>query len=1001
MIKLNISKRIISLVVAVLLALPFSMFSVFADGIGDGRGNVYAGIIDVPSYAHDVVHNLMDGSMISQAKNGSGILKYYRKLDNSLVPLYCIEPGVNLHTGDKLDLNEYIRNKTNQTLTEKEDVAKMLGRLFLFAYTGEASDLAEPMAQYYASQLLVWEIVVGERDMFFNHIKNSNGGNVCDVLNSMNSGVANRVRGYYDSYVSQMKNHLKMPSFSSLREGSAQVVTVDSSGKVVITDTNNVLSNFTFSSSTGSVTVNGNELTVTVSAGQTATITASKTVNTQKRAMFCYGASGVQTVVSVGSLEADPRNVFVKVKGLEKGTLEIIKTSEDGVVSNISFTVTGGGKTYNVKTDMNGNISIPDLTPGTYTVTETVPVRYQTQQSKTVTVQAGKTASVSFANVLKKGSIKINKQAEDGEIGGRAFTISGNGKTYTVSTNSDGIANLADIPVYDSDNKKITYTISEKNVPVKYIIPTEQTATLTADATTTKTFKNVLKKSLVKIVKKDAETDEIIAVSGIGFKVWDKVNKIYISQNVSEPTQAVIDTFYTDESGSLMLPQELIYGEYELHEVQTAQGYWLGNEKVSFKVDGTEQVITVEKYNKAQKGRISIYKTGDVFKSVAVSSSVSLEQNGNEVENMATYSPVFVESPLSDAVFEVIASEDIITADGTIHAKSGNVVTEVTTDKNGYAVTGLLYLGKYEVREKTAPYGYVQNEKSQFVELSYAGQEIEVRNTVNTSFFNDYQGIEISLEKMMEQVENFGIGANNEYLNVRFGLFADEEITAKDGTTIPKNGLIAEISLGENMTAKFETPIPFGKYYVQEISTDKHYVLNGEKYLVNFEYMGQNINTISVDCGKFVNVLKRGNVNGFKIDEETESPLANAVFGLFKTTTTEYSANNAILTATSDENGCFSFTNIPYGKYIVHEIKAPEGYILSDESYPVTVSENEEIVELSITNEKKPEVPNVPDSPKTGVDIPLSKLFTVAVIALISSIALWKKTKRREDSYEN
>ncbi|NLL52096.1 MAG: hypothetical protein GX248_05265 [Peptococcaceae bacterium] len=156
MIKIKLFKRGISLVMAVLFALPFSMFSVFADGIGDGRGNVYAGIIDVPSYAHDVVNDLMDGSMISQSKNGSGVLKYYRKPDNSLVPLYCIEPGVNLHTGDKLDLNEYIRNKTNQTLTEKEDISAMLGRLFLFAYTGEASDLAEPMAQYFASQLLVW-----------------------------------------------------------------------------------------------------------------------------------------------------------------------------------------------------------------------------------------------------------------------------------------------------------------------------------------------------------------------------------------------------------------------------------------------------------------------------------------------------------------------------------------------------------------------------------------------------------------------------------------------------------------------------------------------------------------------------------------------------------------------------------------------------------------------------------------------------------------------------
>jgi len=225
----------------------------------------------------------------------------------------------------------------------------------------------------------------------------------------------------------------------------------------------------------------------------------------------------------------------------------------------------------------------------------------------------------------------------------------------------------------------------------------------------------------------------------------------------------------------------------------------------------------------------------------------------------------------------------------------------------------LLYLGKYEIREKTAPYGYTLNTKPQYVELSYAGQKIEVRDMMNTSFFDDYQGIEISLAKVMEQDKKFGIGNNLEYTNVRFALFADEEIIATDGTSIPRDGLIAEVSLNEDMTAKFETPIPYGKYYVQEISTDEHYVLNGEKYLVSFEYMGQDTDTVSVDCGKFVNVLKRGNVNGLKIDEETKSPLANAVFGLFSTTATNYSADNAILTATSDENGCFSFANIPYG----------------------------------------------------------------------------------------
>ena len=795
----------------------------------------------------------------------------------------------------------------------------------------------------------------------------------------------------------------------------------------------------------------GNSLKVKADDGKTAVVTLTQNNLSDSGELTGFLTLTSDTKQTLAELKAGTRKYYAAVKGLENGNLEIIKTSEDGIVANIEFTVKGNGKTYNVKTDSSGKIKIPDLTAGEYTVTEKVPVRYESQQSKKVTVQAGKTASVSFSNTLKKGAIKINKQSEDGQNGGRTFTVSGNGKTYTINTNSDGIALLSDIPVYDKDNKKITYTISEKGVPVKYVVPASQTATLTADATTTKTFKNVLKKftaevikkdseyessqgdgslagavygiyngeelvdtyttdekgyfktkeyvcgdnwtikeitpsegyllddtvysvgaeaknytvekntvkmtvkedvikgkisivkhsddgttqietpeqgaefevylksagsyekakdaekdylicdkngfdetklmpygiyvvhqtkgwentewmkdfeviineneksyfylindavltSLVRIVKKDAETGNIIPVSGIGFKVWDCRNECYIEQTVNYPSQITINTFYTDESGALMLPNELVYGNYELHEVQTANGYMLDETPVPFAVDGQEEVITIEKFNTAQKGRISVQKTGDIFTRVNKTSSAYTDEDGNMIENPTTYTPVFEIGNLSGAVFQVIASEDILTADGTVRANSGDVVAELTADENGYAETDLLYLGKYEVKEITAPDGYVLNTESQFVELTYAGQEIEVRDTVNAAFVNDYQRIEISLEKILEQDETFAIGTNEEYKSVRFGLFAEEEITAADGTFIPANGLIAEISLDENMKAVFSEKLPFAKYYVREIAADEHYILSDEKYSVDFTYQGQETEVVSIDC---------------------------------------------------------------------------------------------------------------------------------------------------------
>ena len=852
-----------------------------------------------------------------------------------------------------------------------------------------------------------------------------------------------------------------------------------------------------------------------------------------------------------------------------KGNIIINKTAEDGIIGQREFRVTWtqNGKSHSktAKTNSSGiaefkGLNVYDLTSKkaiSYTISEiNVDTRYETPKAKNVKLTDGDvdlTVNVKFNNELKTGSIKINKQSEDNQNGGREFTVTGNGKTYSIKTGSDGVAILSDIPVYDSNNQKIVYTISEKNVPIKYVVPASQTVTLTADETTSVTFENVLKKftlevtkkdsekaekqgdaslagavygvfkdsvlideyttdengyfktkeyvcgnytvqeispsegylldktvysvgaeaenysiehnpismtvtedvikgniaiikhsddgstqietpevgaefevylkssgsyeaakdsekdylvcdengyaatkklpygiyvvhqtkgwesteymedfevvisenekeyfyllndavkkSFVKIVKKDAETGNVIPVSGIGFKVWDCANSEYISQKIYYPSEMILDTFYTDESGSLMLPQELAYGDYELHEVQSAEGYVLDKKPVPFTIDGSVETVVVEKTNTAQKGKISVQKTGDVFASVtALGSAIFIDENGEvHKSGQTTYTPVFAKGNLSGAVFQVIASEDIITLDGTIRANAGDVVAEITTDENGYAETDLLYLGKYEIVEASAPYGYVKNSEIQAVELTYAGQEIAVRDTVNTSFVNDYQGVEISLSKVMEKDELFNIGNSDEYTRVRFGLFAAEEIIAADGSVIPADGLISEVSLDENMTAKFDTALPFGKYYVKEIATDEHYVLNGEKYLVNFEYMGQDIQTVSIDCGQFTNDLKRGKIEGIKVSESDE-PLENALFGLFYTDCTEFTEENAIMTAKSDKQGKFEFTEIPYGEYIVCEIEAPTGYILSDESYPVTISEDGEIIEIIAVN---------------------------------------------------
>ncbi len=205
-------------------------------------------------------------------------------------------------------------------------------------------------------------------------------------------------------------------------------------------------------------------------------------------------------------------------ENFQTGKIKINKTAEDNIIKDIEFKVTGSdGSSYTKKTDSKGfaefsSLNVYDIKTGkavTYTVSEiNVAERYETPKAQNITLTSGNadlTVTADFVNNLKKGSIKINKQSEDGENGDREFTITGNNKIYSIKTGANGIAILSGIPVFDKNNNKIIYTISEKNVPVKYVIPADQTATLTADATTNVTFKNVMKKFTAEVVKKDSE----------------------------------------------------------------------------------------------------------------------------------------------------------------------------------------------------------------------------------------------------------------------------------------------------------------------------------------------------------------------------------------------------------------------------------------------------------------------------------------------------------------
>lgn len=976
---------------------------------------------------------------------------------------YCIEPGHTLYSGNTL-------TEDGSTVWKNLGSAKQkaINLALLYGKPGSGKCLSGTEDQkWVATQLIVWEFVSGCRS--------TSEGYKCTntkFIDGICAGGANPgVKSVYNAISKSLANYSIVPSFASAIASKAETYEMKySDGKytLTLTDSNSILSDFSFKTTGGvSATVSGNKLTLTSSNPVNDAVTfnfAKSMPSVSGTTLVPYGDASLQDVITGVENDADPIRAYFKVK-TSSGNLKLIKTSEDGNVANVEFTIKGDGYSKTAKTNSKGEFELTDLVPGKYTVIEHTPTEYAEQKSKTVNVESGKTATVSFSNVLKKWNLTVTKtDAEtksaqgDATLAGAVYGIYNNGKLvdkyttdkngsfttsyyvcgdnwtlketepsegylldeteyhigaeakkYTLENNSVSIGvtedilkgKIAIIKHTDDGSTKIEtpekgaefqvylkssgsyakakeserdnlicdeYGFAEtKDLPYG-IYTVHQTkgwngTEFIADfdvfiSENNKTYKylinNASLESYVKIVKVDSETGKQIPYAGAGFQIYDPNDKL-VTMTYTYPEVTTIDTFYTNSDGYLITPETLPYSKgYSVVEVQAPYGYTLDSTPVSFDItaENTSEengvtIVKTEKKNTPQKGTITVEKTGEIFSNVTSSG-----------EKEIVYQPEYSVNGLSGAVFEIYADEDITTLDGTIRYTKDILVDTITTGKKGTATSKQLYLGKYRVVEKTAPYGFVLNKTVNHIELTYAGQNEKVTNT-STSFTNDRQKVIIDLTKILEQDEKFNIGNNDEILNVSFGLYTDEDLKASNGTVIPENGLIEIVTCDEKGKATFKTDLPIGKYYVKEISTDNHYILSDKKYPVVFEYAGQDTASVHIsvnDGDPLGNEIIYGTIKGLKIDRETGENIAGALFGLFSNNETEFTEKTAILTAESNEEGIFTFENVPYGEYIVRELKPAEGYLYNEELYPVTISENEQVIEITVENDKIPEI---------------------------------------------
>ena len=633
---------------------------------------------------------------------------------------YCIEPGVprNLYRSYESYGEDYwdtFPAEYNRTI-DGRTMKTLLGRIMQYGYQGNLSldwrsqneADADKLAHMMATQVLVWETVVGERDADFNHVDPGSADAVKSVYRTSHP-LYSRFSAYYDSIEASVKKHTVVPSFMDRSEEAAQTVELSWDGSrytATLTDTNSVLSEYAFSSAQSDMTfaVDGNDLTISAETAPADGVTITAVRNNTRQGVVVwsdghYGPDGtMQDVVTFRDTVSDPMYAYLHLK-VGYGSVKIIKTSEDGKVSGISFTVSGNGTEQTVTTNADGEMQLDDLRPGAYTVTEQSSDRYEPQEVRQVTVISGQVATVTFHNTLKRGSLEVIKTSEDHLIEGVKFHLTGASLSglpvdeYAV-TDSTGKAVFSDVLIGTG------YVLSEVDTDVRYVIPEDQTAAVEWSKVTHKSIHNVLKKWNATVTKSDSATGTPQGDAKLSGAVYG----VYKGGQL-------VDTYVTDGNGQFTTVYYACGDDWTIREITPSEGYLL--DSTVYPVGAEPQRYTAE-YNP-----IALDVTEQVIRGGVALTKVDKDYPENKLEGA-----VFEVYRDSNRNQELDAEDELL---GTMEELGGE-----------YALTGLCY-GGYFTKEAQAPEGFYLDESAYYFAITTDGETVTVENEAGKGFLNAAQ----------------------------------------------------------------------------------------------------------------------------------------------------------------------------------------------------------------------------------------------------------------------
>ncbi|MBU5591670.1 hypothetical protein KQI89_07815 [Clostridium sp. MSJ-4] len=579
--------------------------------------------------------------------------------------------------------------------------------------------------------------------------------------------------------------------------------------------------------------------------------------------------------------------------------------------------------------------------------------------------------------------VKVNSNNEDIKLEGAVFELLDKYQNVIRTSELTGVNGEV---VFDKLKFDIDYYVREKEAPTGYVLSNElykfQLKNSQDEKNIVYNYKN---RSITGEIEFFKNGDNDNPLEGAEFAIYKLSDTAY---------ENPLATSISDKDGKVQF-KNVEYGEYSIKETKAPEGYNLSDEILKASITEDGEVVKANPYsisNTRIKGNIEfiklgeereplqgaefkLYKEADTSYKKPVATAISDKSGHVEFKNIeyGKYNIKETKAPKGYVLSKEVLTANITKSGITVKANPesisnkrirenkiiGNIefiklgeereplqgaefklyketdtnfespIATAISDESGRVEFKNIEYGRYNIKETKAPEGYV------------ISKEVLTANIIENGITVKANPESISNTRIKGNIEFTKLGEDKEPLQgAEFKLY-------KETDTNFENPIAIAIS-DESGRVEFKN-IEYGKYNIKETKAPEGYVLSYEVLTANITKSGI---TVKANPESISNIRIKGNIEFIKLGEEKE-PLQGAEFKLYKETDTNF--EKPIAAAISDESGRVEFKNIEYGKYIIKETKAPEGYVLSDEVLTANIIENDITVKSnpeSISNRK-------------------------------------------------